>query len=67
MQQFGHCREMEQQKISIRLCNIYNLKNIKHCPCWYTVISTRSSGNWKNEKCVWKHDAHRDAKVFTKF
>jgi hypothetical protein len=29
---------------------MHYLTNIKHFPCWYTVISTRMHGNWENEE-----------------
>jgi hypothetical protein len=37
--------------------NVYYLTNIKHFPCWYTVISTRVELG--KREIVWKHDARR--------
>jgi hypothetical protein len=37
--------------------NVLYLTNIKHFPCWYTVISTRVE--LRKREIVWKHDARR--------
>jgi hypothetical protein len=37
--------------------NAFYLTNIKHFPCWYTVISTRVELG--KREIVWKHDARR--------
>jgi hypothetical protein len=58
-----------KQRLNAHFKTVDDLTNIKHFPCWYTVISTRLH-EWElgKREIVWKHDARNEGRsVFTQF